>query len=108
MSTQDWNTLIRQKRALRDSRIPLEWRLPESITSRANRDSSVSAFSLLDETAILTEQERAITGDYDATALLDMLATGTLSSLSVTVAFCKRAAIAHQLVITPVANRVHS
>lgn len=94
----DWPALISQKLALRDSRIPAEWRLPENIVGRVNRESTISALDLLNETTVLTEKERHITEAYDATTLLEKLASGALTSLEVTTAFCKRAAIAHQLV----------
>lgn len=98
MSKPNWETLISEKRAFRESRIPLEWRLDEKITSQAHRGNPISAFSLLDQTNLLTKRERDITDSYDATALLGQLATGDISSLEVTTAFCKRAAIAQQLV----------
>ena len=98
MSKPDWQALIREKRSFRESRIPLEWRLDEKITSQAHRGNPISAFDVLDQTNILTKREREITENYDATALLGQLASGAISSLEVTTAFCKRAAIAHQLV----------
>ncbi|KAM5354435.1 hypothetical protein ACJ41O_001084 [Fusarium nematophilum] len=98
MSKPDWQALIREKRAARDSRIPAEWRLDSSITSQAHRDNPISAFDLLSQTNLLTKRERDITEKYDATALLALLASGALSSLEVTTAFCKRAAVAQQLI----------
>ncbi|KAJ5588198.1 amidase signature domain-containing protein [Penicillium hordei] len=97
MSKPNWQALINEKRAFRESQIPLEWRLDEMITSQAHRDNPISAFDLLDQTDILTQHERDMTENYDATALLAQLACGAISSLEVTEAFCKRAAIAHQL-----------
>lgn len=47
---------------------------------------------------LLNKTETRITSDHDATALLEKLADGIWSVEEVTVAFCKRAAIAHQLV----------
>ncbi|KAJ4327857.1 hypothetical protein N0V84_001667 [Fusarium piperis] len=98
MSKPDWKALIREKRAYRDSKIPEEWRLPKKITDQVRRDNPISAFDLLDQTNLLTKREREITDDYDATHLVAQLASGALSSLEVTTAFCKRAAIAHQLI----------
>ncbi|TGO62268.1 hypothetical protein BOTNAR_0116g00050 [Botryotinia narcissicola] len=46
---------------------------------------------------LLNETEYQITSDYDATALLDLLKNGVLTVEQATIAFCKRAAIAHQL-----------
>lgn len=47
---------------------------------------------------LLTNDEIDITENYDAVSLLEAMASGELTSLAVTTAFCKRAAIAHQLV----------
>lgn len=46
---------------------------------------------------ILTSEELAIT-ESSAVDLVSQLAAGKLTSVAVTTAFCKRAAIAHQLV----------
>lgn len=46
---------------------------------------------------ILNETECEITSKYDATALLEKLKAGVWTVEEVTVAFCKRAAVAHQL-----------
>lgn len=50
------------------------------------------------QSGLLTITEIDITENYDAVSLLDAMASGKLTSLAVTTAFCKRAAIAHQLV----------
>jgi len=96
--TPDWEALKAAKRQERDCRIPAAWKLPLEITSQAHRDNKISAFSLLAQTNILSRRELEITENYDATGLLELLATGAISSLEVTTAFCKRAAIAQQLV----------
>ncbi|KAL2832732.1 amidase [Aspergillus pseudoustus] len=94
----DFEAMVTAKRADQISRIPAEWLLPEAITSRVSpATSEISAFGLFQETTLLTAREREITESYDATSLLEKLASGQLSSLEVTIAFCKRAAIAHQL-----------
>lgn len=98
MASADWQKLIEVKLADRDSRIRPEWRLDEQITNQVNHHSTVSAFDLLDQTDLLTEREREITEKHDASTLIQMMATGAISSVEVTVALCKRAAIAQQLV----------
>ena len=47
---------------------------------------------------ILSSKEIEITGNWDAVVLIEKLAKGELTSLEVTTAFCKRAAIAQQLI----------
>jgi amidase len=46
---------------------------------------------------IMSKEELELT-DKDATELLELLASGKVKSYDVTLAFCKRAAIAQQLV----------
>jgi amidase len=98
MVSQDWQALIDQKRAQREASIPSKWRIPGHVADKVSPTASVSAFELLEETDILSKEEREITDLHDATALLELLAAGKVSSLAVTTAFCKRAAIAQQLV----------
>ncbi|KAK0388793.1 hypothetical protein NLU13_5036 [Sarocladium strictum] len=93
----NWAELIQKKRAARDALIPEPWRLPTSITSRVSPESTASAFDLLDEAALLTDKEREITEKYDVAGLTAKIASGELSSVEVATAFCKRAAIVHQL-----------
>lgn len=47
---------------------------------------------------ILSAEEVRITSDYDAVNLVEEVAKGRYTAEAVTVAFCKRAAIVHQLV----------
>lgn len=98
MASVDWQKLIEAKLADRDSRIRPEWRLDERITMQVNHHSTLSAFDLLDQTTFFTEREREITEKHDASTLIQMMATGAISSVEVTTALCKRAAIAQQLV----------
>ncbi|KAH8721721.1 amidase signature domain-containing protein [Ilyonectria robusta] len=97
MASVDWQKLIEAKLADRDSRIRPEWRLDERITMQVNHHSTLSAFDLLDQTTFFTEREREITEKHDASTLIQMMATGAISSVEVTTALCKRAAIAQQL-----------
>lgn len=50
------------------------------------------------ESGILTDLEIHITEGYTVSALISALATGSLTSVEVTLAYCKRAAVAQQLV----------
>lgn len=98
MVSANWQHLVEKKRADRDERIPKAWRLPESVSSQVSPENPTSAFDLLKETALLTPWEIDVTENHDATALLEMIAAREISSYDVTLAFCKRAAISHQLV----------
>ncbi|KAF5970661.1 amidase [Fusarium coicis] len=97
MSEVDWQQLIEKKRAARDAMIPEKWRLPTTITTKVSPDSRASAFELLNEAGLLTDREKDITENYTAVSLTAKIATGELSSYDVAAAFCKRAAIVHQL-----------
>ncbi|KAM3455106.1 hypothetical protein NHJ6243_008662 [Beauveria neobassiana] len=86
-----------QKRAaslqrLADS-IPVALRLPQHIIDSAPKN--VTAIPRL--SGLLTERELHITEAYDAVALAAALAAKTYSAVEVATAFCKRAAMAHQL-----------
>ncbi|KAF4458707.1 general amidase-C [Fusarium albosuccineum] len=98
MATVDWKSLIQAKLDDRAGRIRPAWRLEKSITDQVHPSSTTSAFELLAQTDILTKKERDITEKFSATTLISMLANRTISSVEVTTAFCKRAAVAQQLV----------
>lgn len=89
-----WETLSAQKRqALQDS-IPEEWRIPHELLPPDDQDEVISFPAT---SGWFTSEELAITG-LTASELLPKLASGELKSETVTRAFCKRAAAAHQLV----------
>lgn len=98
MAEVNWQELIQRKRAVRDALIPAEWRLPTTITEKVSPESSHSAFDLLNEAGLLTDREINITENNTATSLTAKIASGKLSSYDVAAAFCKRAALVHQLV----------
>ncbi|KAL9073411.1 MAG: hypothetical protein Q9157_004770 [Trypethelium eluteriae] len=83
--------LAQRKRAQQASRIPSEWRLA-SIPSFTNSND------IIHTCGILSPQEISITAITDAQVLRDKMVSKELSSLDVTTAFCKRAAVAQQLI----------
>lgn len=86
----DWKTLAAEKKGNLEASIPTEWRIKTLPT-----DDSVMSFPGKSE--ILTREELNIT-ESSATELVQDLASGKLSSVAVTTAFCKRGALAQQLV----------
>jgi amidase len=50
------------------------------------------------DSGILTAHELDITEGYTVSGLISALATGSLTAVEVTLAYCKRAAVAQQLV----------
>jgi amidase len=91
-SNTDWRVVAANKRAARDALIPPAWRL-----------SPLPGPEVLDVThvpvncGILSETELEIT-DTDARGILSKIHAGIWRAKEVTEAFCKRAAIAQQLV----------
>jgi amidase len=94
----DWQELAKSKRLSVFSKIPKDWLLPPSQTAQYTETSTLSVLSVPRTCGILTEKELDITENYDATALVEMMAKGELKSVEVVTAFCKRAAVAQQCV----------
>lgn len=85
-----WEQLAADKRARIDNSIPEEWKIQ-------SKPEGNSVFDFPAKSGILSEKELEIT-NTPATELVAELASGELKSVDVTLAFCKRAALAHQLV----------
>ncbi|KAL5121498.1 hypothetical protein ACEQ8H_000570 [Pleosporales sp. CAS-2024a] len=92
----DWQALAKSKRESVAARIPQEWLLPENLTCQYVETSTLNVLNVPRTCGLMTEQELAITENYDATALVQLMSTGKLKSIDVVTAFCKRAAIAQQ------------
>ncbi|OAQ98283.1 hypothetical protein LLEC1_04059 [Akanthomyces lecanii] len=89
-----WEHIGAKKRALLSASIPQEWRVPASLLPPPSQDD-VTAWPAA--SGWFTQAELDIT-EQTATQLVAKLASGELKSETVTRAFCKRAAAAHQLV----------
>jgi amidase len=85
-----WEETAKAEKARLEASIPAEWRVkvPE------DNDSSMT---LARDSGLLSEEELQIT-ESSAADLVKNLAAGKLTSVAVTTAFCKRAALAHQAV----------
>ncbi len=101
-SVVPWQEAAAVKRQGRQASIPQEWLLSQSVLEGIplgpESGTNVVALDLPRKSALLDELELAITEDYSCRDLLQKLAAGELTSTQVTLAFCKRSAIAHQLV----------
>ncbi|KAH6957760.1 amidase signature domain-containing protein [Ilyonectria sp. MPI-CAGE-AT-0026] len=86
----EWETRAADKKTRIDASIPAEWRIETP-------QSGVSVMPCAKEGGILSADELAIT-ESSATDIVKRIAAGDLTSVAVTTAFCKRAALAHQLV----------
>jgi amidase len=91
----DYQIIAAEKRLQRSNRIPRDWLIPSKLRHATN------LLEVPITCGILSDIECEITSKYDATALLEKLKLGIWSAEQVTVAFCKRAAIAQQLVSWP-------
>lgn len=87
-----YREIARGKQEQRRQRIPKTWILAEEHLASSN------LLRVPQVCGILTDRELEITGKYDAVDLVEKIANGSFSAREVTVAFCKRAAIAQQLV----------
>jgi amidase len=88
-----WQDIATRKQAERAAKIPKEYLL--------TKDYAAGRTNVLDvprKCGLLSSRELHITESFDATALAVEVAAGRLSSVEVAKAFCKRAAIAQQLV----------
>lgn len=93
-----WRTTVAQKRKQLASAIPSKWRLDDKLLASLPQNGNLMEADIPRRSGILSERELQITENYTAEELLRQLAAGEVSSLAVTTAFCKRAAIAQQLV----------
>ena len=85
-----WEKTAADKKVRIAASIPQEWRI-KSLPI----EDSVMNFPKI--SGIMSREEIAIT-ESSATDLVTQMAAGRLTSVAVTTAFCKRAALAHQLV----------
>ncbi|KAI9925651.1 hypothetical protein ASPWEDRAFT_113022 [Aspergillus wentii DTO 134E9] len=97
----DWRELVANKQKQLQDAIPSEWRLSDELL-QSLPVSSPKGVRLIEadiprKCGLLSVTELDITENYSAGQLLQKLAAGNLTSLAVTTAFCKRAAIAQQL-----------
>ena len=88
--TMSWEKTAADKRARLAASIPQEWRIKTEPTG-------VSVMDYPKNSRIMSPEELIIT-ETSATDLVHKMSTGGLTSVAVTTAFCKRAALAHQLV----------
>ena len=91
---EKWEAIGAAKRKALHESIPKEWRIPADLMPL---ESQLDVMNFPETSGWFTKKELEITGS-SATDLVQKLAKGELSSEEVTLAFCKRASAAHQLV----------
>ncbi|KAL3435794.1 amidase signature domain-containing protein [Aspergillus tetrazonus] len=97
MAEETWQAAVAERRRILNLLIPTEWKLSEDFKASLPADGRLLQADPVRKSGILSEEELDITENYSAGQLLQRLAWGDVSSLAVTTAFCKRAAIAQQL-----------
>lgn len=97
--TDTWEKLVALKHKQIADDIPLEWRLPSTLIEKYRKPGvNLIASDVVQSAGLLSQVEMQITETKSATEIAHQLKTGLLSSVAVTTAFSKRAAIAQQLV----------
>ncbi|KAL2678826.1 hypothetical protein Neosp_009578 [[Neocosmospora] mangrovei] len=98
----NWMQKVDEKRKSCSDAIPSDWKIPDKVLSllswplEANINNLIN-LDVIRLCEILTQKELEITENYSTGELLKKLAAGELTSVEVTTAFCKRAAVGHQL-----------
>ncbi|EME42792.1 hypothetical protein DOTSEDRAFT_173217 [Dothistroma septosporum NZE10] len=92
-TNEQWKDISKKAQQKVIDDIPLEWRVP---TNRLPRYEVKDVTGFPAKSGLLSEHDLQIT-DANATEIVAKLARGDWKSEDVTRAFCKRAAIAHQL-----------
>jgi amidase len=93
-SPETWREISTHARAIRDSKIPSSWLLKNLTTYSQQSDVT----SVPRSCGLLTPLELEITESYTAPALVSAISEKKFTAVEITTAFCKRAAIAQQLV----------
>ncbi len=91
-----WQVKTADKRAAEYVKIPKEWRLEPKYLGDETSDRNV--LNVPAECGILSQAELDITEKYNAVSLAKAVQSGSIKAADVATAFCKRAAIAQQLV----------
>ncbi|KAI1361159.1 putative fatty-acid amide hydrolase [Xylaria arbuscula] len=92
--SKEYKVLAAEKISKQRSKIPEAWLVPSSVINQ----NVTNVMDVPVTCGVLTDVECDITSNYDASALREKITKGIFSVEQITVAFCKRAAIAHQLV----------
>ena len=101
---QEWQARVAAKREQSLAGIPAALKLPTSflsgLTANATSRTNLIELDAVRQSGVLTDKELGITETPTAGTLLLQLQRGELSAEEVAISFCKRAAVAQQLVRT--------
>ncbi|KAJ0348529.1 hypothetical protein KNSL1_005474 [Colletotrichum chrysophilum] len=110
-AAMEWEVIASRHREKQQASIPQEWvlsdqKLQELRGAGTPKEGQLNALDVARKSGLFTNSELEITESYSAKELLGKIHAGKLTSEEVTVAFCKRAALAQQLVSDP--DRLHT
>ncbi|KAI4090447.1 MAG: hypothetical protein LQ348_000500 [Seirophora lacunosa] len=105
MASSNWRTIRDRKLAQQRSQIPKEWLIPNE---KLPSDHVLDVTDVPRTCGILLPRELHVTEDYDARSLAAAIRNRQFTAVEVTTAFCKRAAISHQLLHTLTEPLFHS
>lgn len=94
VNKEPWETIAARKQEERAAKIPKEWRIDESLMP-SGETAFVQDFPR--KSGMFSERELLIT-DATASEVVQRIASGEWTALEVTMAICKRAAVAQQLI----------
>lgn len=92
MAARNWQAVAQEEQAVLRKALPQQW-----ILKTPPAESVLNVMDVPYTSGIMTERELHLT-EQDATTLLELLAKREVSSYDLTLAFCKRATIAQQVV----------
>lgn len=95
---EPWQDIASRKRREVANQLPDEWKLPRSVLEKISPNADIDVRGIPASCGLLSSRELEITEQYDASGLIAKLAKRDFTASEVATAFCKRAAIAHQLV----------
>jgi amidase len=80
MAIKDYKIISQEKLSANATKIPKEWQLPSQYLENVNVNSDLNVLDVPRTCGILNEKEIDITENYDATALLEKMASKQFSS----------------------------
>jgi amidase len=98
MTVPNWRELVAGKQAQQESQLPQAWRISPSLLQDVSEKSLRSVLDIPRQSQLLSTEELDLTENYDAVDLIQKMAKKEVSAYTVALAFCKRAAIAQQVV----------
>ena len=75
MVEEDWKAIAARKQKSNLEKIPQEWRLPSNITNDLNAEYEDGVLTIPSSCKILSEREIELTEKYDASKLLQKIAS---------------------------------